>query len=327
MKGSWYDFSSMSAATHSARRAARTVVVAEADAGQRIDNFLARHMKGIPRSHVYRVLRTGQVRVNRGRIRAHYRLQAGDEVRIPPFAAAPDRPLPAAEGFAWLRDRIVYRDAALMVLDKPAGVAVHAGSGVAYGVIEGLRALFPEERELELAHRLDRDTSGCLVVTRTRSALRSVHRALREGRMEKRYLALVAGRWAGGARDIRAPLQRNVPRGGERLVEVDEEGKAAHSRFRPLTWFRDATFMEVTIATGRTHQIRVHAAHAGHPVAGDTKYGDEEYNRRMRTAGLRRLFLHAQFVALDLGAGERAWSASAPLPADLRAVLETLEET
>ncbi len=307
-------------------RAARVVVVEAADAGQRIDNFLVRHMKGVPRSHLYRVLRTGQVRVNRGRIRAHYRLQAGDEVRIPPFAGTPARPGPTPAGFAWVRERILYRDPDLLVLDKPAGVAVHAGSGIAYGVIEGLRALYPDERTLELAHRLDRGTSGCLMVTRSRAALRTVHRALREGRVEKRYLALVAGRWEGGAREIHAPLQRNVLRGGERMVEVDDAGKAARSRFRPVTRYRQATLMEVTLSTGRTHQIRVHAAHAGHPVAGDSKYGDAAFNRRMRAAGLRRLFLHAQFVALDPGDGARLWSASAPLPPELRAVLETLEE-
>lgn len=321
----WYDRRAMSGESNSARGPVHTVVVEAEEAGQRIDNFLVRHMKGVPRSHVYRVLRTGQVRVNRGRIRAHYRVRAGDEVRIPPLRTGTERPPPAAEDSAWLQERILYRDADLLVLDKPAGVAVHAGSGIAHGVIERLRALYPQERGLELVHRLDRDTSGCLVVARNRAALGIAHRALREGRMEKRYLTLVAGRWAGGEREIRAPLLRGAARGGERLVAVDARGKAAVSRFRPLTRFRDATLMEVDLSTGRTHQIRAHAAHSGHPVAGDGKYGDAAFNRRMRELGLRRLFLHAQFVALDAGDGRPVWSASAPLPEELRAVLERLE--
>lgn len=316
----------MGADVNKLRNAPRIVVVLADEAGQRIDNFLARHMKGVPRSHVYQVLRTGQVRVNRGRIRAHYRVQTGDEVRIPPYAqAAPATAGPDPSRAAGLRERILHRSADLLVIDKPSGLPVHAGSGVAYGVIENLRALYPEEPALELVHRLDRATSGCLLVARSRRALRALHTALRDGRMEKRYLALLAGRWEGGAQDVCVPLRRNVLQGGERMVQVEDSGKAARSRFRPVARYADCALVEVTIATGRTHQIRVHGAHIGHPVAGDEKYGDPAFNRRMRDLGLRRLFLHAQFVGLEAAPGIRELSVSAPLDPELKAVLERLE--
>ncbi|HQU16303.1 MAG: hypothetical protein B7Z66_09690 [Chromatiales bacterium 21-64-14] len=317
----------MGADLHKPRNAPRIVVVLADDAGQRIDNFLARHMKGVPRSHVYQVLRTGQVRVNRGRIRAHYRVRTGDEVRIPPYTqSAPTAAAgPEPERVAWLAQRILHRGPDLLVIDKPSGMPVHAGSGVPYGIIESLRALYPDEPALELVHRLDRETSGCLVVARSRQALRALHDALRGGRMEKRYLALVAGQWDGGKREVSMPLRRNVLQGGERMVQVEAAGKPALSRFRPVARYADSTLMEVSIVTGRTHQIRVHGAHIGHPLAGDEKYGDPAFNRRMRALGLRRMFLHAQFVSLEPAPGVRELSVSAPLDPELKALLETLE--
>lgn len=313
-----------------APRKPSTAYIVEVDpesAGQRIDNFLVRHMKGVPKSHVYRILRKGEVRVNSGRARPEYRLQSGDKVRIPPVRCAEPaeaRPLPGA--LDRLRDRVLYEDAGLLVLNKPAGMAVHGGSGLSFGVIEALRALRPEARHLELVHRLDRETSGCLMVAKKRSVLRELHELLRRGEVEKRYLALLLGRWGGGAREVSAPLLKNVLQGGERVVRVSEDGKAAVSRFKPISVFPEASLVEVDLGTGRTHQIRVHSAHVGHPIAGDEKYGDPEFNRRMRELGLKRLFLHSHFLAFRLpGTGEEI-SVSAPLEEDLRRVLEKLEE-
>ncbi len=307
---------------------ARRVRAGEAGEGQRLDNFLLREFAGVPRSRVYRLLRRGEVRVNGRRKQADYRLAADDEVRLPPVRDLPqagDRPRPVSDALlAIVRDAIVHEDERVLVLNKPAGLAVHGGSGLAFGAIEALRALRPDE-PLELAHRLDRDTSGCLLVARTRSALRILHALLREGEVEKRYAALVAGRWRLGCKTIDAPVLTNLRQGGERVVRVHAEGKIALSVFAPQEHFRDvATRMDVAIQTGRTHQIRVHAAFAGHPVAGDEKYGDREFNARMREFGLRRMFLHAASVAFAWPGGGVPFRTSAPLPTDLEAVLERL---
>jgi 23S rRNA pseudouridine955/2504/2580 synthase len=310
--------------------AARRVPIEAGREGQRLDNFLLRELSGVPRSRVYRLLRKGEVRVNGRRKQADYRLAAGDEVRLPPLREAaaggearrrvPDTLLKAVQ------DAIVHEDERLLVLDKPAGLAVHGGSGLAFGAIEALRALRPDE-PLELAHRLDRETSGCLLVARTRAALRAVHALLRDGAVEKHYTALLAGRWRLGRKTIDAPVLTNVREGGERTVRVHRAGKVAVSEFGPLKHYFDvATLVDVSIHTGRTHQIRVHAAFAGHPVAGDEKYGDRECNARLRSLGLRRMFLHASSVAFrwpDTGARFRA---EAPLPAELGAVLGRLRE-
>jgi len=287
-------------------------------AGQRIDNYLLGRLKGAPRSLIYRILRKGEVRVNKGRIRPDYRLQAGDLLRIPPVRLEP-RQAPSRPADAVLRQleaAIVYEDDRILVLNKPSGLAVHGGSGLRYGVIEGLRALRPEARYLELVHRLDRETSGCLLIARRRSALRMLHELLRENRIDKRYLALVRGRWQGGRRIVEAPLRKNVLRSGERIVRVDPGGKPSRSVFRPLAIGELASLMEVRLDTGRTHQIRVHAAHIGHPIAGDEKYGDPEFDRqlRMRT-GLNRLFLHARSLRIP-------WPDSEPLE-----VIAPLDET
>lgn len=302
----------------------RLLEVTDHHDGQRIDNFLVRTLKGVPRTLIYRILRKGEVRVNSGRIRPDYRLRAGDVVRIPPLRtsdAAPGRPSRALQ--ARLDGAVLLEDREILVLNKPSGVAVHKGSGVEAGVIETLRALRPAGAFLELAHRLDRDTSGCLVLAKTPGALRAVQQALRGGDSDKRYLALVQGDWPGGEREVSLPLRKNVLRGGERMVRVGDDGKSAVSRFKPIERLPGASLMEVTIRTGRTHQIRVHAAHLGHPVAGDDKYGDAGFNRRLAALGLKRLFLHAHSLVLSLGGRELA--VSAPLDADLKAVLARLE--
>ena len=309
------------------RMAARRLRIGAEAAGQRLDNFLLRELGQLPRSRVYRLLRKGEVRVNGGRKRADYRLAADDEVRLPPLreespaqrpGAVPGRLLDA------VRAAIVQEDARLLVLNKTAGLAVHGGSGLAFGAIEALRALRPDE-PLELVHRLDRETSGCLLVARTRAALREAHALLREGAAEKRYSALVAGRWRLGRKTVEAPLAVNARQGGERVVRVHRAGKIALSTFVPIEQFRDlATLMQVSIGTGRTHQIRVHAAFAGHPVAGDEKYGDREANRRLREFGLGRMFLHASSVSFRWPGDGTSFDACAPLPAELEAVLAKL---
>jgi 23S rRNA pseudouridine955/2504/2580 synthase len=296
-------------------------------AGQRLDQFLTKLMPSVPRSRIYRIVRKGEVRVNGGRSAPEVRLQAGDKVRVPPVRLDPEglaapRKAPASV-LERIRASIIREDDRLIVLDKPAGIAVHGGSGLSYGVIEALRVLRPEE-PLELVHRLDRDTSGCLLVARKRSALRSLHELLREGQFEKRYLTLVKGPWDLGHKRIDAPLRTDTRVGGERTVRVAPGGKSAVSDFRPVQFFGNrATLLEVAILTGRTHQIRVHAAHAGHPVAGDEKYGDEAFNELMKEAGLQRMFLHAHSVSFDWPQGGD-FSASAPLPPELAAVLDRL---
>ncbi len=308
--------------------AVRKIRAGPAGDGQRLDNFLLRELAGVPRSRVYRLLRRGEVRVNGRRKGPDYRLVAEDEVRLPPLRVAPaDDPAPRRlpEGLqAAVRAALIHEDERLLVLNKPPGLAVHGGSGLAFGVIEALRALRPDE-PLELAHRLDRDTSGCLLVARTRPALRMLHALMREGRVEKHYAALVTGRWRLGRKTIEAPVLTRQRQGGERVVRVHPAGKLAVSEFAPRETFGGvATLMDVAIRTGRTHQIRVHAAFAGHPVAGDEKYGSRAVDAALRGHGLKRMFLHAESVAFawpDTGAPFRA---AAPLPGDLDALLTSL---
>ncbi len=292
------------------------VVVDEGRATQRVDNFLLRELKGVPRSHVYRILRGGEVRVNSRRVDATYRLQAGDRVRIPPVrtSAAPARraPPPRDPGF-----RVAFEDDALLVIDKPAGVAVHGGSGVSFGVIEQLRAARTGTRFLELAHRLDRETSGLLMLAKKRPALVALHAALREGRVTKRYLALVKGAWTRATRTVELPLRKRVTATGERHVSVGEGGQASRTDFRLVERCGELSLVEATLATGRTHQIRVHLAHLGFPIAGDDRYGDFELNRALAKRGLKRMFLHARALgfAHPLGAGRI--ELEAPLPDEL----------
>lgn len=294
--------------------------------GQRIDNFLLTQLKGAPRSLIYRILRKGEVRVNKGRAQPQYRLKLGDQVRIPPVRLGEKNPVsPAERVLQQVEAAILYEDRKLLIINKPSGLAVHGGSGVSYGVIEALRAQRPDAPFLELVHRLDRDTSGCLIIAKKRSALRSLHELLRENRVEKYYLALVKGQWQGGAARINAPLQKNVLKSGERVVRVDAAGKEASSLFRPLAIGSQASLLEVKLETGRTHQIRVHAAHAGHPIAGDTKYGDSEFNKQMRQQGLKRLFLHAARLKFEFPEEGPHIEVSAPLDAELSTVLQRLD--
>jgi 23S rRNA pseudouridine955/2504/2580 synthase len=305
----------------------RLVSVSAEEAGQRIDNFLARHLKGVPKSHIYRILRRGEVRVNSGRIQAKYKVCAGDNIRIPPVrVAAPGAPVPEGR-FRSLAPCILFESERCLVINKPAGMAVHGGSGVSRGVIEQLRAERPDAAYLELAHRLDRETSGCLVIALRRSFLRSFHEQLRAGQVRKHYLALLGGNWSGGPRTVEVALRKNQMQGGERIVRVDETGKEAVSVFTPLERFACATLTEVELKTGRTHQIRVHAAHIGHPLAGDSKYGDREFDRVMRDSGLRRMFLHAHMVEFHDSGSDETIHVSAPLDDALRSVLDRLESS
>ena len=278
----------------------RLIAIDAASHGQRVDNFLLRELKGVPKSRVYNLLRRGEVRVNKGRVKAEYRLQSGDLVRIPPVRVAAAEPLAAAPSpalAARLEAAVLYEDDGLLVVNKPAGLAVHGGSGVSFGLIEALRQLRPQARFLELVHRLDRDTSGCILIAKKRSALVALHAALREGSadagIDKRYLALVAGQWPRQRRQVEAPLEKNTLRSGERVVRVSAEGKPALTEFELLERFEGATLVQARPITGRTHQIRVHARYAGHPLAGDEKYGDRAADARFRELGLKRLFLHA----------------------------------
>lgn len=305
----------------------RKILAGPAGDGQRLDNFLLRELKGVPRSRVYRLLRRGEVRVNGGRAKPDYRLAADDLVRLPPLrdlaGAEPPGRIPDSL-LAAVREALVHEDESILAFNKPAGLAVHGGSGLSFGLIEALRVLRPDE-PLELVHRLDRDTSGCLLVARTRAALRELHSMLREGQVEKHYTALVAGQWRLGRKKIDAPVLTQARRGGERMVRVHADGKLAVSIFDPRQHYQGiASLLDVELHTGRTHQIRVHAAYAGHPVAGDEKYGAREFNSRMREFGLRRMFLHAGVFAFRWpGSGQRL-RIEVELPADLAAVLAAL---
>ena len=306
--------------------AARELTIDEHHAGQRIDNFLISRLKGLPRTRIYRILRRGEVRVNKGRIRQHYRLKPGDVVRIPPLRLAQPvaSPGPATRLQALVEECILFEDRGLIVLDKPSGIAVHGGSGRSHGIIEALRAARGERHHLELVHRLDRDTSGCLMIAKRRSVLTTLHAAFRHGKVTKRYLVLVKGHWSGGAREVEAGLRRNVLRSGERLVRVDAAGKLGRTRFVPRAPGKLASLMEAVPFTGRTHQIRVHAASTDHPVAGDVKYGEREFNRCMRDHGLRRLFLHAESLGFAHPADGAPLTVQAPLPKELLGVLASL---
>ncbi len=310
------------------RTGVRHFEVSEDEAGQRLDNFVHKRLGDIPRSRVYRVIRKGEVRVNGHRAGPDTRLQAHDKIRIPPVRVRPPEEVgqPSADLQETIRNAIVYEDDRLLVVNKPAGIAVHGGSGVSFGVIEALRVARPGE-PLELAHRLDRDTSGCLIVARGTAALRTIHALLREENttFEKRYLTLLAGQWNLGKKRIDVPLRTDTRVGGERTVRVDASGKPSLSEFRPVQFFgKSATLMEVLLLTGRTHQIRVHAAHAGHPVAGDEKYGDAAFNDDMRAFGLMRMFLHAHSVSFEWPDGGQ-FSVNTPLPPELAAVMDRLE--
>jgi 23S rRNA pseudouridine955/2504/2580 synthase len=301
----------------------RKVRISDDQAGQRIDNFLRRELPGLPKGRLYRILRRGEVRVNGGRVRADYKLRAGDEVRIPPARVRGPGAAPSEHQVARVADRILYEDKRLLVIDKPSGVAVHGGSGISHGVIELLRHARPDLRDLSLVHRLDRETSGCLVLAKRRSALRELHARFREGSVEKNYLALVVGDWQLGEQTLDAPLLVEHRKGGERYVVVSDGGKDARTRVRLSRTFGKFSLVQCAPETGRTHQIRVHLASAGFPILGDERYGDEDANRRAREQGLKRLFLHAQSIAFADDSGNELHF-TAPLAEDLEQFLQRL---
>ncbi|WP_076603978.1 RluA family pseudouridine synthase [Aromatoleum tolulyticum] len=294
-------------------------------AGQRIDNYLMRLCKGVPKSHVYRILRSGEVRVNGGRVGPTYRLALGDEVRIPPVRVAESNTpavVPAGKALP-----VVYEDDALMVVDKPSGKAVHGGSGVSFGVIEQLRSQRPEARMLELAHRIDRETSGLLIIAKKRSALTALHDMMREGRVEKCYLTLVPGRWANPLQHVKEPLFKYLTPEGERRVRVSADGKQAHSVVRLVKRWQRFSLLEVELKTGRTHQIRVHLAHLGFPLCGDDKYGDFPLNKALEQEGLRRMFLHAAHLSFVHPLTGEPIVLQSPLPDELQGFIDHLDAT
>ncbi len=302
------------------------VKVDESAEGQRIDNFLARHLKGVPKSHLYRILRSGEVRVNKGRVDASRKLVLGDEVRIPPVRVAEPvhKNITLPKGGIRLLDHVLYRDDAIIVLNKPAGMAVHGGSGISLGVIEQLRLELPECRFLELAHRLDRETSGALILATKRSALVKLHDIFRENRVNKRYLALVSGVWKAPLQHVKVALHKYLNADGERRVMVSADGKAAHTIFRLRESWSDYSLVEAELKSGRTHQIRVHLVHAGFPIAGDDKYGDFIRNRELAKNGLKRMFLHAWRVEFLHPLTNEPIVIEVPLPKELQSFIDRL---
>jgi len=294
-------------------------------AGQRLDNFLMNRLKGVPRSHVYQLIRSGQVRVNSGRVQPRYRLQAGDSVRVPPVRQKSMPSIPkAGEGLAWLEACILFEDDRLIVVDKPAGLAVHGGSGIEFGLIEGLRSLRPGLKTLELVHRLDRGTSGCVMIAKRRSALRRLHALIREGAIVKRYLGLVKDQWQHGETEIDMPLFVGRDNSAKR-VRPDPNGKPALSIFRLVNLYgHQASLVEIELKTGRTHQIRVHAAFSGHPIAGDDRYGDPVFNSECARLGLKRMFLHAQLIEFVWPDSDEEFFINAPLPEELNKFLDRI---
>lgn len=300
----------------------RMTLIDQNNHGQRIDNYLLTQLKGVPRSHIYRLLRSGQVRVNKGRIKPPYRLQTGDEVRIPPVRMSENNEVSVPDAvIRLLAEAVLFENDDLLIINKPSGLAVHSGSGVQYGVAEAYKQSHPDVF-IELVHRLDRDTSGCLLLAKNRASLNAMHSMMREAHgIDKQYLALVAGHWPNQT-TVDARLEK-IQRSGEHMVEVRDSGAAARSHFEARTLYRDASLMAVQLETGRTHQIRVHASHCGHPLAGDTKYGNDTFNKQMKALGLKRLFLHA--CRLTLKINKQNIDVEAPLPTELQNLLEKLE--
>ena len=299
--------------------------VAEEYSGQRLDNFLQRELKGVPKTRLYRAMRKGEIRVNKGRVKADYRVQTGDQVRIPPLRVAERDELKSVPK-RWanlLEEQLLYEDKGLWVLNKPSGLAVHGGSGLNFGLIECLRLLHPEDRYMELVHRLDRDTSGCIMIARKPAVLKDLHKQLRDDKVSKRYLALVNGHWSSKRTFVEAPLLKNTVKSGERIVRVNKEGKYARTEFSVVERFEGTTLVEARPVTGRTHQIRVHALQAGHPLLGDDKYGDREADQGARKQGLKRLFLHASSLGFRNAEG-RKQVVSAPLDSELEDYLTRL---
>ncbi|SFG61007.1 23S rRNA pseudouridine(955/2504/2580) synthase RluC [Neptunomonas qingdaonensis] len=312
----------------SAINSVRYIEIEEDQSGQRIDNFLRTALKGVPKSMIYRIIRKGEVRVNKKRIKPDGRIHGGDVVRIPPIRVPEptDVPMVGKALLELLEQSILYESKALIVINKPSGLAVHGGSGINLGLIEAMRQLRPDERFLELVHRLDRDTSGCIMIAKKRSMLRHLHEALRQSRVNKVYHALVVGRWESKDSSVDAPLRKNELQSGERIVRVQPDGKASLTRFKVLRRFgTQATLVEAKPVTGRTHQIRVHTQFAGHPIIGDDKYGVESINRDMKKQGIKRLFLHSAMLEVTLLENE-VLRVSAPLEQTLSSALERLAD-
>lgn len=314
----------------SANTAVRLVTVEEEFAGQRLDNFLMRELRGVPKSRIYNALRRGEVRVNKSRAKPAYKLEGGDQVRIPPIRVKPSTSAPVSGGLAArIKDAILYEDDGLIIINKPSGLAVHGGSGVSLGLIESLRQIFPEYRHLELVHRLDRDTSGCVMVSKKRAVLKQLHELLkhRPGAtkgVDKRYVALVAGSWPARKRQVKVALTKNVLSSGERVVRAGVDGKSSLTETRLLGRIEEASLIEARPITGRTHQIRVHCQYAGYPIIGDEKYGNPEANARFRERGVKRLFLHARSLEFELDG--RRISVQAPLPHDLENAIKGMDK-
>lgn len=305
------------------------ITISADEAGQRVDNFLLARLKGVPKSLIYRIVRKGEVRVNKGRVKPEYKLAEADVVRVPPVRIAEREETtisPKLDKVAALEKVILFEDDALLVLNKPSGTAVHGGSGLSFGVIEALRALRPEARFLELVHRLDRDTSGVLLVAKKRSALRALHQQLRLKEIQKDYLALVRGQWQSHCKVVQAPLLKNILQSGERIVVVNSEGKPSETRFKVEERYDVATLVRASPITGRTHQIRVHAQYAGHPIAFDDRYGDREFDRQLAATGLTRLFLHAAAIRFQHPVSGDELRIEAPLDSELKHCLQVLRQ-
>lgn len=300
------------------------VIVSEDEAGVRLDNFLSRHLKKVPKTRLYRAIRTGEVRVNKGRVQPSDKLKAGDSVRLPPIShTLPQGPTFVSPAIAQLlQSAILYEDTQVIVLNKPAGMPVHGGTDQSIGVIEALRLMFPLVKSLELVHRLDKETSGCLLIAKKRSALRSLHEAMRAGEIQKTYQMLVAGHWPRHIQKVTLPLRKFQMQSGERMVVVDEEkGKACETLFKPLQTLQDATWLEAALITGRTHQIRVHTAQSGCPIIGDEKYGKKSVNQAFREQGLNRMALHASHLKVCCPLIGLELNIEAPLPESLSSMI------
>ncbi len=305
----------MNSETHSPKAAVQFLEIGEDNHEQRLDNFLITRLKGVPKSFIYRIVRKGEVRVNKGRVDVSYRLLTGDIVRIPPVRQSPlseEAPISLNMVNA-LQENILFEDDSLLIVNKPSGFAVHGGSGISSGIIEGFRAIYPAHQFLELVHRLDRDTSGCLLVAKKRSALRVLHEQFRTDKIHKTYLALLAGQWTKTKITVDQPLLKNVSKGGQRMVIISRDGKESETMFKRIKLYQDATLVEASPITGRTHQIRVHAAYLNHPVVGDERYGFDETNKIFKKKGYKQLFLHAQTLQFQHPVTGKTLKISAPL--------------
>jgi len=300
--------------------------IGENESGQRIDNYLKHYLFHVPKSHIYKIIRKGEVRVNKKRVKAEYKLKLNDSVRIPPVNVKEKQEIHPNESLLeQLSKSIIFDNKDLLVINKPSGLAVHGGSGVSYGLIEAVRKMYPQENFLELVHRLDRDTSGCILIAKKRTVLTYLHQQLRDKSTQKFYQALVCGQIQGKAIKVDKPLKKNTLKSGERIVTIDPMGKQALSIFNPIKSYQDLTFVEVQILTGRTHQIRVHAQSIGHALVGDRKYGNFACNQRIKSLGLKRLFLHAKKIIVKLPNESSAKVFEAPLSPDLQQLLSTLD--